>query len=327
MKLTLSEIRSVTVGALRVWQEDDGIHFSKFTEKQVSAWDHEPDKDLGPRARTTSGVRLDFHTDAKALRYAFACDTKTEVYVDGLFRGQIETKSYREAGKWIEMPLCDPLGAPLAACRVTLVFPSHDIGVLEGVELVDATYIKPHEFDCKMLFIGDSITQGWAALTDSFSYAWRVTRQFNANSIIQGVGGAYFLEEAFDHIDFDPDIVVVAYGTNDWGHYKTLAELHEHAGGFLELIANEYKGKKIFCISPIWRDLSYTDPAKKPMGKFWECRAAVIEEIEKRGLIHVDGLSLVPPLNEFYHDQYLHPNNEGFSHYAENLVIAMKKHL
>ena len=40
-----------------------------------------------------------------------------------------------------------------------------------------------------------------------------------------------------------PDMVVVAYGTNDWGHYKTLAELHEHAGGFLQLIAVLETGK------------------------------------------------------------------------------------
>jgi hypothetical protein len=326
MNLTLEDIKSVAVGALRVWQEADGIHFSKCTEKQESAWDAE-EPVLGERARATTGVRLDFHTDAKALRFCFAEGGKCEVHIDGLFRHQFPENEDRLAGNWIEVALRDPLGAPLDACRVTLVFPAHDIGVLKGVEAVEGTFITPHRFDCKILFIGDSITQGWAALTDSFSYAWRVSRHFNANSVIQGVGGGYFCEATFDRIDFDPDIVVVAYCTNDWGHYATIAELHEHAGGFLDLIAKEYSGKKIVCISPIWRDIKFTDLSKKSMGSFSECRAAVIEEIEKRGLIHIDGLSLVPPLNEFYYDQYLHPNNEGFSHYAENLIIAMEKHL
>ena len=326
MKLTFDEIKSVTFGALRVWQGEDGIHFAKCTEKQEAAWDAE-EPVLGERARATTGVRLDLHTDAKMLRYAFAGDTKTEVYINGLFCGQFKTNSYREAGKWIEVPLCDPLGEPLPTCRVTLVFPSHDTGVLEGVELVDATHLEPHQHDLKMLFIGDSITQGWAALTDSFSYAWRVTRQFNADSVIQGVGGGYFCEATFDRIDFDPDVVIVAYGTNDWGHYATLAELHAHAGGFLDLVAAEYAGKKIVCISPIWRDIKFTDLSKKTMGSFADCRAAVIEEIEKRGLVHVDGLSLVPPLNEFYYDQYLHPKNEGFSHYAENLIAVLRRYL
>ena len=322
MKLTFEQIKSITFGALRVWQEADGVHFANCTEKQAAAWDAlEPI--LGTRSRATCGVRLDLHTDAKAFRFAFAAGGKAEVYINGLFRAQIML----EVGKWNEIALCDALGAPLAESRVTLVFPSHDPGVLAGAELVDATVCTPHKHDRKMLFIGDSITQGWAALKDGFSYAWRVTRFFNAESVIQGVGGGFFHESTFDTIDFDPDVVVIAYGTNDWGHYATLDELHAAADAFLSLIGKTYAGKKIFCISPIWRDIAFTEGGRKPMGKFEECRAAVIEEIEKHGFIHVDGLSLVPPMNEFYYDEYLHPNNEGFSHYAENLIPVMQKYL
>ena len=36
---------------------------------------------------------------------------------------------------------------------------------------------------------------------------------------------------------------------------------------------------------------------------------------------------LVPPIKELFADAHLHPNDEGFSHYAENLIKEMQKYL
>ena len=205
-----------------------------------------------------------------------------------------------------------------------MIFPSHDDGgVLEWIKLDDGATVTPHCYDCKMLFIGDSITQGWASRYDSLSYAWRVTRHFNADSVIQGIGGAYFHESCFDSINYAPDMVLIAYGTNDFGHFKTYDEFRGHVTAHLSLIAKEYADKKIFVLSPIWRDKR----DGKSMGTFEGCRAIVEEEAEKLNLTHIDGLTLVPPIPEFFGDAYLHPNDEGFALYAENLIMALEKHL
>ena len=92
----------------------------------------------------------------------------------------------------------------------------------------------------KFLFIGDSITQGYDSKQDSMSYAWRVSRMLNADSIIHGIGGGYYHESIVDSIDFDPDTVVLAFGTNDFGHYDTYDELRYHASAFFSLITKEY---------------------------------------------------------------------------------------
>jgi len=63
------------------------------------------------------------------------------------------------------------------------------------------------------------------------------------------------------------------------------------------------------------------------MGTFEGCRAIIAEEAEKLDLIHIDGLKLIPPLSEFFGDCYVHPNDDGFSLYAENLIIELEKHL
>jgi hypothetical protein len=75
-------------------------------------------------------------------------------------------------------------------------------------------------------------------------------------------------------------------------------------------------------ISPIW----FKNRDGKPMGRYEDCRALIAAEAEKRGFIYVDGLSFVPPLDEFFTDG-LHPNDLGFSLYTENLIREMQKYL
>lgn len=320
MKLTYDQIRSVTVGALRSEQKEDGIHFYKCTPKQIAAW-YAQDPTLGERAETTTGVRLDFYTNSRNLTLRVGDGNKFEIYTNNLMQGQYLFDGIPE--KEVTVALTDPLGEPQAETRVTLHLPSHSAGVIREIELDDGSYIRPHVYDRKILFIGDSITQGWAASFDTFSFAYRVSRHYNAESVIQGIGGAYYHEASFDTLPFDPDAVLIAYGTNDFGHYKTLEEFRSHVSAHLDLLAKEYAGKTFFVLSPIWRGRR----DGKSMGSFQDCRSVVIEEAQKRNLIHIDGLKLVPPLPIFFQDEYLHPNNDGFALYAENLIVEMEKHL
>ena len=49
------------------------------------------------------------------------------------------------------------------------------------------------------------------------------------------LGGAIFHESTFDeNVDFDPDIVIVAYGTNDWGCFPTADEGRLNCKNFLD---------------------------------------------------------------------------------------------
>ncbi|MBR2461277.1 MAG: SGNH/GDSL hydrolase family protein [Clostridia bacterium] len=317
MKLSLDEIKLITVGALDIREEADGIHFYKCTENQNKAWD-KLSETLGFRARTTTGVRLDFHTNSKNLKIC-AKGGKFEIYVDNLLRLQNTVNELTDT----TFELKDPLGFDKDEYRVTVYLPSHGIGVLSSIEIDDKATVTPHDYDIKMLFIGDSITQGWNTKYDSLSYAYRVTRFFNANSIIQGIGGAFYHETTFDSLPFEPDVVLVAYGTNDFGRFKTYDEFMGHVSAHLRLIASEYSDKQIFVLSPIWRK----DLQERSMGTFDGARQIVIDEAAKLGLIHIDGLSLVPPIEEFFADGHLHPNSEGFSLYAENLIYELKKYI
>lgn len=312
MRLSFDEIKKVTVGSVKTWQDDSGIHFAKCTDKQVATW-KEKSETIGRNSAATTGVRLDLHTNSQSIAVGILGGKKYEICVDGLMRQQYNVN----AGDVISLELSDPTGMKKDEYRVTVVFPSHDDpAVIEYVELDDGSYVKPHKYDRKILFIGDSITQGWAAIHDSYSYAYRVSDFFNAESVIQGTGGAYFHEDCFDHIDFDPDVVFMSYGTNDFSRFKNYDELRAHADAHMALVSEKYSGKKLFCISPIWRDKR----EGKKMGSFEGCRNIIIECAKKYGFEHIDGLTLVPPRPELFEDGFLHPNEIGFSFYSENLI-------
>lgn len=200
MRLSFEEVKSITFGFVHSFEDANGMHFAKCTDKQVAAfgsfWEG-----LGNNAKATTGIRLDFHTSSKHFAFGAASGRRFELYINGTFReiykaqdGESAEFSYdiNEAGE---------------ENRVTLYFPAHDTpGVLSYVELDDGATVVPHKFDCKIFFIGDSITQGWNSTYDSLSYANRVSDFFNADSVIQGVGGAFFHPSIFDEaIDYDPD--------------------------------------------------------------------------------------------------------------------------
>ena len=323
MILNAIQIKSVAFGYVDSKIKDGLLYLQKCTDAQISAW-YNIRQDLGERAEATTGIKLDFYTDGDAIEFSFIKGRKVEVYIDNLFRGQYLMDEYRNSGKRVCIPLKDTIGNSYDKVRVTVYFPAHDEqGVIDYFEVKNATYIERYNHSIKVLFIGDSITQGWATMTDTFSYAQRLTRYLDAESVINGVGGAMFAESTFDSIDFDPDVVILSYGTNDVGFWQNGDEMLSHIKTYMSLVKKQYQGKKIFAISPIWR----TDfAATFKTGTFAEGRARVKAVAEELGFVHVDGLKLVPPSAEYFFD-HVHPNEQGFSFYAENLFIELKKHL
>lgn len=320
MKLSFETVKSITVGAVRSFENADGMHFAKCTERQVAAWKNFSDG-LGVNASATTGIRLDFHTDSKYFTFKAASGKRFELYVNGVFK----TCFLRADGD--DTDFSADIVSDKAENRITLFFPSHDVpGVISYVELDDGASVRPHKFDRKLYFIGDSITQGWDSHYDSLSYANVVSDFFNADSIIQGVGGAFFHEDIFDSdISYDPDAVIVAFGTNDWGRFESATELRKHACKFLDALTTRFKDKKIFGISPIWR--ANAESECRATGYFKDVCKIVKEEILSHGMVLIEGEYLTPHIPDFYSDGYLHPNGLGFSIYAKNLCRILENHL
>lgn len=315
MILRFEEIKKITVGAPYMENTDEGMRFYKYNPNLFSVWTNHR-KVFGQRVRSTTGIRLDFHTNSRRMDLEIAERSRFEIYIDGLFR-----YSMRDTEK-LSVDIYTSLDQPLDDVRITIYFPSHDEGIIKSLELDDGAYVKPHKFDKKILFMGDSITQGWASEFDSLSYANRLSRYFNADSVIQGVGGACFYDDCLEKLPFEPDWVIVAYGTNDFKTYNSLEDFNIHLRAYMSKLSVLYGDKKVFVISPIWRE----DRTPKDRLTFEECRHAIISEAQENGFIHLDGSCLVPHDLSFYTDG-LHPNDTGFYVYANNLIKALDKEL
>lgn len=314
MRLTFEQVKEITFGAVNIQKESDGIHFFKCTRAQIDAW-YKVREDLGARAETTTGVTIDFHTNARKIVFSVV-GSKFEVLLNGFLTQQVVGEN-----ESCEHEVCVVCSGE--ENRITLIFPSHGVGVLKAIELEDDAYIKPHVFDKKILFIGDSITQGWDSGFDSMSYAYLTAAHYNAECIINGIGGAVYHASAFDKPEFDPDIVIVAYGVNDFFYYQTRAEFAEQVSSYLDKLQLTYPDKKVFVVTPIW--MQNEDSVTTSLGTLEENRSIIKQEAERRNFFIVDGRRLVPHFEQFYAD-VVHPNALGFGSYANQLIAEMNKY-
>lgn len=320
MKLTLAQIKSVTFGAVEVWEEDDRILFSRCTQKQVEAWTSLR-SDLGANSQAGSGIRLDMHTDSSQVNILTCLPLPFEIWIDGIFYRCMGLESYDCADPTIRIPLGE------GTHRLTVYFPglTQQYSGIYHIEVDDGATVIPHTYDRKILFFGDSITQGVGASYTTLSYAQRVARALKADFLNQSVSGGFFAPRTFDKsIDFDPDIVTVAFGTNDWGFFSGPDRLELRSREFLDLLCEKYAGKKLFGISPLWRR---TAPGEtRGVGTFAECCEIVKNAIRSHGMVLIDGEELVPHQTLFFADG-LHPNASGHTVYAESLLQKLQPHL
>ena len=311
MILTSEQIRQITVGALCVLEMPDGYHFRRFTERQVDVL--LADNDRWGRNYDTTGIRLDFHTNATELVVDVASNGKYEVLVNDL------------------TTYCERTTAPGQFTvaldgqdnRITILLPNHVEGVIRNISLENSVYCRPHEFSCKIAFYGDSITQGWNSEKDSQTYAWFVSRALNADSMNFGVGGTTFIPEFPEFVDYPADMVVVALGTNDYGRGKDLDTIRQHCTAYLQKVASFYPKSKLFCVTPTWR-MSGTEV--KAGGTLADVRDLISDIALSLGYQVINGLEMIPHRLEYFADQGLHPDDIGFAHYARKLCQILKFH-
>lgn len=337
MKLTYEQIKSITWGADRVELIDGYFRFFRFTKAQELVYF---ERNLGSYDKTisASGVKLVFKTNSESLTLDALMEGNStrryfsfDVFADGRLVGYMDNVSDAELpADYAEIAL--PVGSVRKTFAlgtgektVSVYFPWNGRMKLSSVELDDGASLAPVKPEKKMLVFGDSITQGYDSVRPSNHYAVKLADALCAEMRNRAIGGEEFLPalvSAGEDCEFD--YITVAYGTNDWSH-SSREKLLECCRGFYSELSAKYPKAKIFAIGPIWRkDLD----ANKPYGKF----SQLIEDIRDctEGLpnvIFIDGFDFVPMDEKYYADLRLHPNDEGFSHYFENLYREIKRYI
>ena len=331
MKLSLDQIKSITFGAVRVEEEADGIHFYRFTKEQEELYRTMREKSLLVKTFATSGICFRFRTDSAILSF---CGQTTpgstrsyfsfELFVDGEKIGGVDNfvpESYPKGKPNVPFPLGEfsaefELGEGEKV--VELYFPWSVSAALRDVILSDGATVTPLPREKKFLIFGDSITQGYDALYPTNKPMTRLAAHLGAEEINKAIGKEiYFPELADTKENFVPDLIFVTYGSNDW-NFSTKEEFDLHCQTFYDNLKKNYPDVPTFMITPVWRKDQVESRPLGPIESVTEFLKKIAEEDKNRHLIF--GIDLVEPKEELFADLRLHPNDEGFSFYYENLL-------
>ncbi len=325
MKLTLDDIKNITTGAKDILHINGKYCFYRLDKEEMEVISH-------PFMFAPAGVQMKFKTDGRLLRLKVnvrkALPIRSffsfDVFVNGDMVGTIQNFKDEEcigAYSTKEYPLGSFSGEfelPMGENIVKIVFPHSLAADVEEVELEGATYCTPVKYDKKIIFYGDSITQGFDALYPSKTYAVQLAEALGAEIINKAIGGAGF-SPAFAQIPRDEkaDLVIVSYGTNDWGGYD-LETLKNNTKGFLEGIKQNYPETPVYVLTPLWR-ADWQEPKKG--GTFQENFDVINETFGKEeNMTVIPGIDLVPHDTNLFGDLWLHPNEKGFEYYFDNLI-------
>ncbi|MBO5203317.1 MAG: SGNH/GDSL hydrolase family protein [Clostridia bacterium] len=332
MTLSLEQIKSITAGAAYVEEKNGMICFSRFTKEQQRVY-REASKDFYKKTFGTAGIKLKFVTNSKTLllkvtvragssRYFFSHD----IFVNGkhchTLSGDLRDKNGTVVES-VEAYGSYKLGE--GEKTVCIYFPWSVISELCYLELDDGATLTPVAYRRKMISFGDSITHGYDASHPSLSYSAILADAFDADARNKGIGGEVFRPElAAEADDIDPEIITVAYGTNDWSK-STREEFDKNSEAFYVNLSRNYPNAKIFAFSPIWRKQPERITA---VGEFTYV-AKKIEEIANSlsNVIFVNCYDMVPHDPAMFSPDVLHPNDQGFSHYAKGVIDVIKRNI
>ena len=331
MTLNQEKLNELLKGVLTIFEEDGWLRLYRFTENQFGYYFEKTPDTLYPKTFATAGMKLECMTDTDEISFdfrVFAASSRSfysvDLYIDGVFCDEFYVMNFmRKKNGNVSFVL------PKGTHRLTVYFPNLMRMDIANVCLKGASFAEPVSSEIKILCLGDSITQGYDAYHSSLSYTNRISEALNAEILNQAVGGEIFDEKILDEeLSFDPDLVMVAYGTNDWAIQPDYETFITAADVFLGKIKEIYPNKKLVYISPIWRGdfrKPFGTQEQTPVGDFYASVQALNTLAKEKGFFVVDGLPLTPHIPDFFADQILHPNDLGFSIYAQTLLQVLRE--
>ena len=312
MLLTNDKIQQIYFGAYSFEETDGYLRAYQYTKAQMDYFKEAFDF-WYERCDATTAKTLEFTTRATKLSFEYkiiwkGSEDSFEIMSDGLIQNIVYVKDVKDAGK-IEWELSE------GEKDVVIYLPADATVLIRNFEI--NADVKPAVKNEKVLWLGDSITQGFGPLRSAQTYVSVANRILNYDIINQGIGGYVYDKKSLMKMDgYTPDKIIVALGTNQYGS-KTMEAVEEYYETLIGIYGSEIP---ILCISPLWRGdnpegiptlLSFCEKVKKIAGSY-------------KNVIVVDGLELVPHLPEYYLDN-LHPNCLGTEVYGRNLVEAIRK--
>jgi len=208
----------------------------------------------------------------------------------------------------------------------------------------------------KVLFLGDSITEGTGTSAPEFHYPSVFARLSGADVTAYGVGGTRitpqkkssaeprwdldFIQRA-DGMREDADVVVVFGGTNDFGHADTVVgtesdreptTFYGACHTLFRKLLTKYSDATIVVMTPLHRTsendlINEIGLPREPLSTYVTAlrNVATYYSLPVCDLYNVSGLQPnVPVIQQKYMPDGLHPNDAGAARIAERLYGFLK---
>ena len=335
MILDLQQIKSVTTGAVRISQENDGIHFYRFTKEQEDMY-LPRNQSFYDATFSTPGIRLRFQTNSSFVELKFSVDYAgprsyfgVDISVDGvIFDAANNYSSVAEKDNYVDLKyswgtFSKRWDIGTQEKEIQIYLPWSVNFVLQELVLEDGATLTPVRPEKKALCFGDSITHGADALRPSSRYISRFCDYLGAEEHCKAICGEFFWPQlANTKESFKPDYITVAYGTNDWSK-RSSAELEQNCFGFFRNLAENYPDSKLIVITPLWRADEEEKDREIPLSRVHEMIREAVKDHPNATVICGNGL--VPHDPAYFGDFRLHPNDAGFDCYFKNLKNDFEK--
>ncbi len=317
VKTEAEKLAEIFRGVIRVEEEDGAYIPLRFTDKELEAYAKDPTM---PYSKCTTGVRMDFYTDAADISFRFSPnnayhDNKEgfpsdsfDIYENGEYKTSV-TASFMDSNREVAYTRT----STEAESRITIVFPMrHEI----RIHTLSLGNYRPYtDYEYKILFFGDSITQGLFAEMPSENYVDQVCRELNADYLNLAVGGEKFRFEALtEDVPFAPDHIVIALGTNDKHQHLSLPTIEKNCNQYCDRITRLYPNVPVTFITP------FEDQGQEHVDMY-------TKTAEKYGFKVVDGRTLIPAVAENFNPDGVHPSSTGFALITRNLLPLLKQNM
>ncbi|MBR5376379.1 MAG: SGNH/GDSL hydrolase family protein [Lachnospiraceae bacterium] len=312
MILTNERLKEIYFGAYSFEETSDGyLQAFQYTKEQMDYF--RVNEDWYVRSFASTAKTLEFETEATRISFAYRI----------IWEGSQDSFEIASNGQVIDIRYVKDLKKegvlrfelPEGKKSVEVYLPA-DATVLIRDFAIDAEYEKIRKGP-KVLWLGDSITQGYGPLRSYETYVSIANRILKYDILNQGIGGYIYDKNSLVRMEgYDPDKIIVALGTNQFGD-ETMKDVEDYYERLMQIYGEEIP---VLCITPLWRgDVEDGLPA---LTRFCEG----IKEVAGRyaNVQIVDGFSLVPHLSEYFLDD-LHPNCLGAEVYGRNLADIIKE--
>ena len=311
MKLTNEQLKTIYFGALQFKETKDGyLQAFQYNDEQMAYFKKASDF-WYDRCMASTSKTLEFSTNATKFSFDYklawkGSEDSIELEIDDVITKINYIKDMKDEGTL-------SYDLPNGNKKIVVYLPADATIWIKNFQLNgDFTpAIKEH----KVLWLGDSITQGFGPLRSSLTYVSVANKLLGYDIINQGIGGYVYDKNSLMDMGYKPEKLIVALGTNQYGE-ETMKPVED----YYEQLFKIYGLLPTLCITPLWRDDPNTNHEK--LEQYCEGIKNVCRKY--KNIIIVDGFKLVPHLSEYFLDN-LHPNALGAQVYGRNLVEKIRE--